>query len=359
MLQIAGEIDRFNDIFHHFGDDEDETEDKYVDFDNLYKNIAQEDEIQLNKDKNIIDLPSEEQHLSQKLSQLSTVIQEHDNDDTSKQSTTKKRPTLTPTTPTAAATIKKMKADTEEISDEVMPKYLSSSDQTFENMIKPILQKTANTIHIEYFRQIALLTHHLAFIDLNITLWTTYLRSGTGKLKLGEQLQQITTMATSVYQNLSIWHKEVKSSMIDEGYVTVTDANEINHDTYLNYVHSKLHKFRDQTVFYQNQLDERKQRLNNSFTDEIGQAINQYVEDYGIALFRISTETKIAIVEYDFNDRLIELEYHQQNPNEYQVRLHSNFSFLFFFLPYCSYMSSMILLKLNMQKNNTNLMQQY
>jgi hypothetical protein len=142
--------------------------------------------------------------------------------------------------------------------------------------------------------------------------------------------------------------------MMNKGYVTVTNPNEINHNTCLTYVHSKLHKFRDQTVYYQNQLKERKQCLNNRLTHEIGEAINQYVEQHGIALLLTSIDTKIAAVEYDFNNRLIELEYHQQNPNEYQVGLSSNYSFLFCF--YSSYKYSMILLKLNMQKNNTNLM---
>ena len=119
--------------------------------------------------------------------------------------------------------------------------------------------------------------------------------------------------------------------MIDKGYVTVTDPDEIDHDTCLNYVHSKLHKFRDQTVYYQNQLEEKKQRLHNSFISDIEEAIKQYVEQHGTALIRINIETEIAIVEYDFNDRLIELEYQQENPNEYQVRvLSSKFPFLFF-----------------------------
>ena len=43
----------------------------------------------------------------------------------------------------------------------------------------------------------------------------------------------------------------------------------------------------------------------------------------------LSIETKIAIVEFNFSDRLIVLEYDQQDPNEYQVRLSSNISFLF------------------------------
>jgi hypothetical protein len=76
-----------------------------------------------------------------------------------------------------------MKTDTDEVSDEVMPKYLSSSIQAFENMIKPILQKTANTIHIESLRQVASLTHQVASIDLDKNAMDYILTFGYRQIK--------------------------------------------------------------------------------------------------------------------------------------------------------------------------------
>ncbi|CAF4338148.1 unnamed protein product, partial [Rotaria sordida] len=123
-------------------------------------------------------------------------------------------------------------------------------------MINPILEKTTTTtttsINIEYLREIAILIHQLECIDLDILLWTTYLRSGTGTLK---------PQATA--STLLLWPLEVKQRMIDRGQTTASDPNEIDHASCLSYVQRVLQKFRNQTEHYQAQLKGRKKRLNN------------------------------------------------------------------------------------------------
>ena len=102
-----------------------------------------------------IDLTSEEQHLSQKLSQLSSADkQQIDIQNKPKElmivaktttKTEKKRPSLTPSTPVAAVITKKLKTDVVELSSsagigtgsgsgsnvDYMPKCLSSTNQSF------------------------------------------------------------------------------------------------------------------------------------------------------------------------------------------------------------------------------------
>ncbi|CAF4361878.1 unnamed protein product, partial [Rotaria sordida] len=123
-----------------------------------------------------------EENLSQKLSQLSATDKEQEDSDKSKPSTVKKRTTLTPST-TADNISKKMKSDKEESTSNLIPRYLSSNNKAFEQMINPILEKTTTSINIEYLREIAILIHQLECIDLDRLLWTTYLHSGTGTLK--------------------------------------------------------------------------------------------------------------------------------------------------------------------------------
>ncbi|CAF1468680.1 unnamed protein product, partial [Rotaria sordida] len=317
---IERDIDRFDDIFHRFDDDIDEEEDTNIDFDNLYMNIGKDNnndviEIeQLNDDKNnLIDSVFKEENLSQKLSQLSATDKEQEDSDKSKPSTVKKRPTLTPSTTTDNIS-KKMKPDKEESTSNQIPRYLSSHNKAFEQMINPILEKTTTTsINIEYLREIAILIHQLECIDLDILLWTTYLRSGTGTLK-----PQATT------STLLLWPLEVKQRMIDRGQTTASDPNEIDHASCLNYVQRVLQKFRNQTEHYQAQLKERKKRLNNCWTCEIGEAITKFVQRHVTPIYKVPTEGQIAIVQYDYNDRLIQLEYYQQNPNEYQKQIFEN-----------------------------------
>ncbi|CAF4488794.1 unnamed protein product [Rotaria sp. Silwood2] len=324
---IERDIDRFDDIFHQYGDDMDEEEDSNVDFDNLSMNIGKDNdndddntdvfEIEkLNDEKNILvdltaEVVEEEEHLSQKLSQLSATDKEQEDSDKFKPSTIKKRPALTTSTTTVNIP-KKMKLDEEEQSSSQIPRYLSSNNKAFEQMINPVLQKTRRSINIEYLREIALLIHQLECIDLDRLLWTTYLRSGTGTLKP----QETTT--------LSLWPKEVKTKMIARGRTTVSDPNEIDHDSCLDYVQRVLQKFRNQTEHYQGQLKERIQYLDKYWTCEIEEAITKFVQQHIAAVDKVTTKGLIATVEYDYNDRLIQLEYDQQNPNEYQKQIFEN-----------------------------------
>ena len=284
-----------------------------------------------------IGLTTAEQHLSHKLSQLSAAGQQQQVDEqpnrpkesTVATTTEKKRPPLTPSTPIPAT--KKSKPDIIDLSsgggDDFMPRYLSNSNQTFEDIINPTLQKSANTVNIEDLRQIALLEHKLKLVDLNTSLWTTYLRSGTSKLNEDEQhpLQAAAAGITTslVRSNLSIWPEELKSTMLADRNENFK-ANEIDYDKCLNYVMKMLRSFREQNNYYQLRLKERKQRLNNCFTLEIGEVINSFVEEYGIRSHRLQIESKIAAIKYDYKDRLSEFDFHQQNPYQDQIATFKN-----------------------------------
>ncbi|CAF2761252.1 unnamed protein product [Rotaria sp. Silwood2] len=316
---IEGDINRFDDVFHQYDDDDniDGKEDSNIDIDAFFMNMGNDNnediiEIeQFNDDKDkMIDLIVEEEHLSQKLSQLSASgkdQQQNENDNQSKLSTVKKRPSLTPTTTIAATTTKKMKPNEGDQSSDMIPKYLSNNNKAFEQMINPLLQKAANSINIELLREIAVLIHQLECINIDRSLWTTYLRSGTSTLK-----PQATT-------KLFLWSIEVKQRMIDCGEATTSNPDEIDQDSCLSYVNRVLEKFQNQTNYCQTQLRERKQRLNNSWTSEIEEAITKFVQQYVTAVYKLPKEGQMVAVEYDYSDRLLQLEYYQENPNEYQA----------------------------------------
>jgi mevalonate pyrophosphate decarboxylase len=206
---------------------------------------------------------------------------------TTRTTTEKKRPPLTPSTLVAAVTTKKLKTDIVELSSDAgggsasgggagsggtsgsgtdyIAKYLSNSNKTFEDIISPIFQNTANPFNIEDLRQIAHLEYKLKLIDLNSSLWTTYLRSGTGKLNEDQQLQIGAAIAegittTSVRHNPFIWSLELKKIILDDPNENFI-PNAITHDQYLSYVMKKLRTFREQNTSYQTQLKERKQHL--------------------------------------------------------------------------------------------------
>ena len=330
----------------------DEDQDKLVDFDNLYQTFHQghdaDDDFFANlafdDDQNNprTDLVTEEQQLSQKLSQLAANIPESEQQQPQQQevvqeqgeveqeATTmkKKRPPLTPTTPTAETASKEIKTtlDIDEKDDADLPRFLSRTKDIFQESLKPLLDKTAGSITIEHLRKIALLKFDIAVNDLHISLWNTYLRSGTGKILESEQQPQkpqATTTATSTTSShFKRWPSDVKTKILESSSDTTMNRQKINDETCINYVSKMLDQFRDKNFHCYNELQQRKRSLANSFTVEMEEVIDKFVEQYGTAFHRVPINGQISIVEFQYKDRLMELDFYEQNPYGYQVRIY-------------------------------------
>ena len=279
-------LNRFDDVFHQHGDDRDTMNDNSADVIEIYAAVAREDE----------------QQLSQKLSQLSATHEES--------STTNKRTTLTPPAPTTDATTKRMKTSETDESTEPMPKYLSSTGQIFDRLMSPLLQTSATSISIEHLRQVAHLMHKLIDVELDISLWTAYLQSGTGEWKEN---------TATTRRPLLLWPQDVKATMIRKGHVPANvDPKSIDHEECLAFVYRTLRQYRDQRDQYERQLKEKKQRLSNTLTSEMDQVMVQFVEKYGGVLMRVPVDGQIAIAKYEYADRLLEFEFEDLNPHESQ-----------------------------------------
>ncbi|CAF4225902.1 unnamed protein product, partial [Adineta steineri] len=331
------EINRFHDIHHAYNyDDLDEDDDDNIDFDDLYTDFYQNENkneipIEPIDDNEIISIDLtvvEEQRLSQKLSQLSASNQNkslNEQNDLSESLSTvpKKQSSLTPTT------TKKMKLTIVDVSDNDMPRYLSKAKGIFDGQMNKLLYlKSASNsnINIEQLRQITVLLHKIGLHQLNILLWETYLLSGTGKIKDSvEQTGQSLSSSSSLSSKLLLWPEEVKTSMIEHHYTTL-EINQIDHDTCLNYVQYKIQQFHDLNTHCEMQLEERKRQLTDKFTEEIEEIIKKFVKDYGISMHRIPIDGEIATIEYNYNDRLFELDFQRENPHPYQMEVFQKLS---------------------------------
>ena len=280
---------QFDDVFHRHGDDRDTMDDANTDVTEVYAAVAREEE--------------QEQQLSQKLSQLSASNEEST-------TTTKKRSTLTPPATTTEVSTKRMRG---EESTEPLPNYLSSASKIFDQRMTPLLQKSAPSINIEYLRPVAHLMHKLIDVELDISLWTAYLQSGTGEWK---------DVTTSTHRPLLLWPHDVKTTMINKGHLPASvDPKTIDHEECLAFVYQTLRQYRDQRDQYEQQLKAKKYQLNNSLTSEMEETMMQFVEQHGGVLMRVPVEGLIAIVKYDYADRQMELEYETLTPYESQLKL--------------------------------------
>ena len=247
----------------------------------------------------------EEQVLSQNLSQLST---KDDGDQEQELSSNKKRPLSSPSTPDVASKKIWIVDDKRNKKDQI-PEYLQPTNNAFDKIMKDHIINSATTITVEDLRQLAILKHKIAITKLDKDLWTVYFKSGTG------QWETLESKTTNVDRRL--WPEQIKKLMPPSTQTTIViDEQNICE----NIVHEGLQDIDKTIEQYQFDFVEKKKCL-IGFTDEMEQAIETFIEQYGdIQSFRMKGNYKITILEYDYDAELLEREYRRLQPTQYEVR---------------------------------------
>lgn len=358
-------INRFDDTFHHYHDDDDETEDKNVDFDNITTNTgrdninnddiygANDEELVLAMirteemlENEVIEIPTtpkpeegqeqEEKHLSQKLSQLSASGETSIREDLKVYSSIQKRPAITPTTePTRESIIKKFKSniydddddgtantdvnDTVNKRNERLVYYLCPDHGEFDSTCQSMVQNKISDAKMEQLRKFAQVIHQLKCIELDRSLCNKYLQSGTGELVHQDNIKSILSKKITKLPILQIWPMEIKERIAKLKYPTGKNPKDIDYDECLNYVQQMLTKYEKQEIFYQDQIKDIQQKLRSTIlSPELEKAIIEFVLETGVTLHQIHINRFIAATEYDYRDQLLQLEFNQERPNEYQ-----------------------------------------
>lgn len=248
---------------------------------------------------------NEEQHLSQKLSQLSASHkqEQHLDKQLNQNLPSKRSPDRLElsTLPKRRKTIDEQTIVDVDANDSV-PNYLSIQQyNSFQQLIRSMLSTTASSMQVSDLHEITLLIRRIMVLDLQKSLWNIYLQSGTGQL--ASEAEQ---------EELCLWPMEVKSTM-------TTDNNEIDQMKCLNYVNQTLEQFLHRQRYCEQQLEEKKYHFQNCFTTEMEDTLRQFIEQQELVFMRLDCERKMTIVKYDYRDRLLELEYRQLKPTKYQV----------------------------------------
>ena len=174
-----------------------------------------------------------------------------------------------------------------------IPNYLAKGNKSFEKVIGQALSAD----RIEELRHMAILMYQGSMTHLQKSLWMAYLQSGTGQLK--------STHPTDV-PGPHIWPPEVTQSMMNTKESTDDHAC-------LSYVTQYVCELNDKIQQYQSALDVNKSRLSNYV-----QTLETYVQR-GLESARLEIDYRIALVQYGYNDRALELAFRQHHPTEYQV----------------------------------------
>ncbi|CAF2989680.1 unnamed protein product [Rotaria sp. Silwood2] len=192
-----------------------------------------------------------------------------------------------------------------------IPNYLSNKNKSFQKLIKEILstmitsRTTVSSVpsqNEQDLRDMAILIHRIKSEQIFQSLWMTYLKSGTGQLKVDPI-------------GPSVWPLQVRT-IVKQANKTGSNENV----TCMALVKDRLHEFNVRIQQYQTELDIYKYRLQGN-RETIYQTIETFIQQY-LETLRKKIEHKIILVQYDYNDRVLELEFLQQNPSEYCIKLY-------------------------------------
>ncbi|CAF5093554.1 unnamed protein product, partial [Rotaria sp. Silwood1] len=174
------------------------------------------------------------------------------------------------------------------------PYYLSLNNTLFLRTSKDIL-KNVQTITINDIQQIAILMHQIGALKIKIDQTNIYLKAVTGTLTEPE--------SDLIDVDRRVWPMQVQSMMSSKSESNSVTTTESNHEKTQrdceNLLHQRLQETSQQIQGFEQELTEKKQTF-FEFTSTMNDAIQKYVQDYGIKPMELTHNFKKAIVSYDY-----------------------------------------------------------
>ena len=192
-----------------------------------------------------------------------------------------------------------MEAQVIQSSEDPLPSYLSAQIALFDRMM------SIHSTQLEEFRQIGYTIHKLNTTKLFLSLWQIYMDSGMGRLKIERELNEYP----------QIWPMEMKKMMIRKGVAAITNENEVDHVSYLNFAQDYLRQLNDEIEQYQMELNHQKSRL-STWNKEINDKIERFIYEHHLQGVESKIQQKIKLIRLDYRIQLNQMEFHRLNPNE-------------------------------------------
>ncbi|CAF4738995.1 unnamed protein product, partial [Rotaria sp. Silwood2] len=148
------------------------------------------------------------------------------------------------------------------------------------------------SINIDELRHVAILIHHSMTSVLKRTLWTTFLKSGTGLLKTKQQQQES--------NGLKMWPSLLKSMIKSCSHINHTE-NDVTDEICLNIVQTQLRRLEYQYEYYQNELKEKIKPLSN-YEITIAPILRTFIQQ-NLQSLQIAYEFAIAFIGYEYEDQ--------------------------------------------------------
>ncbi|CAF4567457.1 unnamed protein product [Rotaria sp. Silwood2] len=202
-----------------------------------------------------------------------------------------------------------------------IPIYLLMNNKLFVHMAQNTI-RSVQSISMNDVQQLALSMHHIAAFHIQKQITEIYLKSVTGTLQESEN--------DLIEVDRRVWPMQVKSFLLTRGKLTMTPSPIVTttmethtEDEQLickQILQQRLQDMNQKIEHYQHQLNEKKNSL-IEFTSTMEEAIQIYVQEYGVRPLEMKRDLKIAIVTYNYESEILERKYSQDAPNQYQIEV--------------------------------------
>lgn len=199
-----------------------------------------------------------------------------------------------------------------------IPVYLTKRNPSFQEMVHNIhlTIKTTGTIIIdptnnkECIRKIGLLIYQIMIIQTYHSLWSTYLKSGSGELII----TAVNEPKPSYHVNIPIWPNELKALFLAIVKIPMKDTE---NQQYFNFVSEQLQLMDGELNRCRTQLNIFANKF-HGYTLQIQNTIKSYIDEHSHS-FRMQIKHQIELLHYDYHIGASKLEYIRHRPNPFQV----------------------------------------
>ncbi|CAF4636596.1 unnamed protein product, partial [Rotaria magnacalcarata] len=174
-----------------------------------------------------------------------------------------------------------------------IPTYLLIQNKLFVHMARTII-KTVRYITMNDIQQMTLLMHQITTVQIDREIMKAYLHSVKGTLREAE--------CHFIEVGQRFWPMQVQSLMLTQHKLTMNDTDTTSKTT---------------TPM---EIDTKKS-TDYLFTSTIQEAIEIHVQKYGIKALEMKRDLKLALINYDYDSEMLQREYFQEQPNNYQIEV--------------------------------------
>ncbi|CAF3676623.1 unnamed protein product [Rotaria sordida] len=194
-----------------------------------------------------------------------------------------------------------------ELERENIPTYLLPTNSSFDQSIQKATLNITSSINIEELRQIAILIYQFKKTDLEKSLWSSFLKSGTGILKTEQE-------------SVKIWPDLLK--IIIQSFCNQLITNEdITDRVCFSITYAHLRRLEYRYRYYQGRLDDKTKSIVN-YELIIEPVLHQFIQEH-LRSVQMDYEYKIAMISYDYEDQRLayEIQQQQQLPNDTEKQM--------------------------------------